>query len=569
MRIGIDIGGTHTDGVLIDGDRLIAAAKTPTFSDNLLESISQVLRSILSGQDPGKVSTINLSTTLNTNAIVTGRIEKVGVLVVGGPGIAPETYRIGEHFHLIPGSLDHLGTETTPLDMDRLQAAVADCAGKGVKSFAVVGKFSPRNPSQENTIREHLGNRADFVSSGHLLSGQLNFGRRIHTAYYNSAVWRAFRAFSTALQESLLKFNIRADVNILKADGGTMPLLRALESPVVSIFSGPAASVMGILAMEPTDSDILMLDIGGTTTDIALFAAGQPLLEREGISIDGRPTLVRAIHVESIGIGGDSLIQVEQGVVLVGPQRLGPCMARGGSAPTLMDALNVLELVEFGNSRNSIMGIEELANRHGIPGRQLARDVVDTAINAISTRIDSLITQVNSKPVYTIQEILEDRPITPSKLIVIGGPAVVFRELLQTSLGMEVVIPPLHGVANAIGAALTRSTAQLVLTADTARGKVSIPRLEIFRSVPRSYTLETAINEAKSLLIGDLEQAGVRISAEEVQITQADSFNIVEDFYTTGRNIRVVAQVQPAVTVLLDKVNAGIRIDSGPERQLL
>ena len=234
-----------------------------------------------------------------------------------------------------------------------------------------------------------------------------------------------------------------------------------------------------------------------------------------------------------------------------------------------MDALNVLELVEFGNSRNSIMGIEELANRHGIPGRQLARDVVDTAINAISTRIDSLITQVNSKPVYTIQEILEDRPITPSKLIVIGGPAVVFRELLQTSLGMEVVIPPLHGVANAIGAALTRSTAQLVLTADTARGKVSIPRLEIFRSVPRSYTLETAINEAKSLLIGDLEQAGVRISAEEVQITQADSFNIVEDFYTTGRNIRVVAQVQPAVTVLLDKVNAGIRIDSGPERQLL
>jgi N-methylhydantoinase A/oxoprolinase/acetone carboxylase beta subunit len=364
------------------------------------------------------------------------------------------------------------------------------------------------------------------------------------------------------LLESLKAFAIQAEINILKADGGTMPLARALEMPVQSIFSGPAASVMGILAMAPTGSDALMLDIGGTTTDIALFAAGQPLLEREGISIDNRPTLVRAIHVESIGIGGDSLIRVEGETVLVGPQRLGPCMAMGGPAPTLMDALNVLELVEFGHSRDSIMGIEELAGRHGLTGQQLARSAVDTAVNAISAKIDSLITQVNSKPVYTIHEILEDRPIRPSRLIVIGGPAHIFRDLLQTRLGMEVVIPPLHGVANAIGAALTRSTAQLVLTADTTRGKVSVPRLEIFRSVPASYTLEAAIAEAKSLLIGDLGQAGRGITAGEVQITQADSFNTVEDFYTTGRNIRVVAQVQPAVIVQLDTAGPDIRIES-------
>jgi N-methylhydantoinase A/oxoprolinase/acetone carboxylase beta subunit len=564
MRIGIDIGGTHTDGVLIDGGRIIAAAKAPTLHDNLLESISQVLRSILSGQDPKQVGTLNLSTTLNTNAIVTGKIDPVGLLVVGGPGIAPETYRIGEHYHLIPGSVDHLGTETMPIDTDRLKAAIADCSNKGVKSFAAVAKFSPRNPMQENRIKEHLTDRADFVSLGHLISGQLNFGRRIHTAYYNSAVWRNFKVFSTALLEGLREFDIQAEINILKADGGTMPLSRALETPVQSIFSGPAASVMGILAMVQTDSDILILDIGGTTTDIALFAGGQPLLEREGISIDERPTLVRAIHVESIGVGGDSLIQVEQEGVLVGPQRLGSCMARGGPAPTVMDALNVLELADFGNVGRSLEGMEELAVRHGLSSRQLARDAVDTAINSISTKIDALITLVNSKPIYTIHEILEDRPITPSKLIVIGGPAAVFRDLLQTRLGIEVTIPPLYEVANAIGAALTRSTAHLVLTADTSMGKVSVPMLEIFRSVPKTYNLETAIAEAKSLLIGDLEQAGIQISPEEVQITQADSFNIVEDFYTAGRNIRVVAQVQPAVIVQLDTASTDIRIDDRP-----
>ena len=203
MRIGIDIGGTHTDGVLIDGTRLVAAAKTPTDHENLLESISRVLHLILAGQDPGGVRTLNLSTTLSTNAIVTGRTEPVGMLVVGGPGIAPETYRIGDHFHVIPGSLDHLGTETSALDEEQLEEAIASCRAQGVKCFSVAAKFSPRNPAHENRIQEQLAERADFVSTGHLISGQLNFGRRIHTTYYNSAVWRTFRTFSAALDASL------------------------------------------------------------------------------------------------------------------------------------------------------------------------------------------------------------------------------------------------------------------------------------------------------------------------------------------------------------------------------
>jgi hypothetical protein len=112
-----------------------------------------------------------------------------------------------------------------------------------------------------------------------------------------------------------------------------------------------------------------------------------------------------------------------------------------------------------------------------------------------------------------------------------------------------------------VGAALTRSTAHLVLTADTATGRVSVPRVEVFRKITKGYTLDKAIEEAKSLLVDDLKKAGVTISAQEVQITQADSFNIVEDFYTTGRNIRVVAQVQPAVTCKLDMTKTDLHID--------
>ncbi len=562
MRIGIDIGGTHTDGVLIDGETIIAAAKTATVHDNLLDSITRVLRSILAGRNPKQIDTLNLSTTLNTNAIVTGRMEPVGMLVVGGPGIAAMTYQIGDHYHLIPGSLDHLGTETTPIDRERLKDAIADCKVKGVTSYSAVAKFSPRNPKFENIIKETLGDGADFVSLGHSISGQLNFGRRIYTSYFNSAVWRTFKTFTTALLDSLKGLDIHAEVNILKADGGTMPLSRALEIPVQSIFSGPAASVMGILAMVPSDSDVVILDIGGTTTDIALFAGGQPLLEREGISINDCPTLVRAIRVESIGIGGDSQIKPKADLVMVGPQRSGPCLAMNGPAPTLMDAFNVLGFSDFGDSRRSAEGLDRLAADHGMNAQQLAKAAVDTAVNEISSKIDALITQVNSKPVYTIHEILEERTIEPSKLIVIGGPAAVFKDLLQDKLGMEVIVPPLYEVANAVGAALTRSTAHLVLTADTATGRVSVPRVEVFRTITKGYTLDKAIEEAKSLLVDDLKKAGVAISAREVQITQADSINIVEDFYMTGRNIRVVAQVQPAVTCKLDMTKTDLHIDS-------
>ncbi|MDX9833737.1 MAG: hydantoinase/oxoprolinase family protein [Desulfobulbus sp.] len=563
MRIGIDIGGTHTDGVLIDGTRLIAAAKAPTLADDLLASITQVLESILVGQDPRRVHTFNLSTTLSTNAIVTGSIEPVGVLVVGGPGIDPEHYRIGDHYHLIPGSLDHLGNETLTLDTARLDQAIDACMAAGVRSFAVAGKFSPRNPAHENTITEKLADRAEFVSTGHLVSGQLNFGRRIHTSYYNSAVWRTFRTFSAALDRSLKGFDLQAEVNILKADGGTMPLARALDTPVQSIFSGPAASVMGILATVPAETDALMLDIGGTTTDIALFADGQPLLEREGIAIEGRPSLVRAVYVESIGIGGDSQITVAQGTVRTGPQRRGPCLAAGGTTPALMDAFNLLGLVEYGDTGASRRGMEGLAVTHGLDSRKLAQAAVDAAVEAVATRIDSLVTRVNAKPVYTIHEILQDRKIEPRQVMVIGGPAEVFQHLLAERLGLPVVVPPLAGVVNAVGAALTRTTSHLALTADTSRNRVAVPMLGVYRTIKRGYKLDDAIEEARTLLVADLKRAGVTIPAEEIQITQADAFNMVEGGYTAGTNIRVVAQVQPAVIARLDADTSMVRL-TGP-----
>ena len=560
MRIGIDIGGTHSDGVLVRNGRLIAAVKTRTRHEDLLASINLLLERLLAGQEASLVRCVNLSTTLTTNAIITGRVAPVAVLVSGGPGIAVENYRIGSQFHHIAGSLDHVGAETKPIDGEELASALAACRAAGIIHFAVVGKFSPRNPEHELRMAKALEGAAQVLCCGHQLSGQLNFGRRINSTYFNAAVWDIAHNFAAALGHSLHDFGLaHAEVNILRADGGTMPLARALDAPVQSILSGPAASVMGVLATMPLQEDALLLDIGGTTTDIALLADGQPLLEREGIAIADRPTLVRALRVFSIGIGGDSRIHAAADGVHCGPERLGPCMAAGGDSPTLMDACNVLGLAAHGDVAASRAGIASLAQKTGLPAQALAQAACDAATRTITAAVQGFVAEVNSKPVYTIHEILAEHRITPRRMVLIGGPAPVFQPLLQEATGMTVLCPDFAGVTNAVGAALCRSTGSLALHADTARGRLSAPTVDVVRRIARGFTVEDAVNEARKLLHDDMAAAGVSLDAEDIPITPADSFNMVEAGYTVGRNIRVAVQVKPAVLGQVEAA-AGLRL---------
>ncbi|NCD26306.1 MAG: hydantoinase/oxoprolinase family protein, partial [Deltaproteobacteria bacterium] len=264
MLIGIDVGGTHTDGVCIRDGQLLAQAKVPTDHDNLLATITEALRAILKDCQGADIRTINLSTTLSTNSIVTGHTEKVGMFVIPGPGINPQAYAMGSQYHILSGCVDHRGVVTAKARTDQIKPLATKCREDGIRVYGVVGKFCTRNPEQELAMAEALAPQADFITLGHRVSESLNFGRRVSTAYYNAAVWRTFNAFADAFEQSLKDLDIQADINIVKADGGTMPLKLAREIPVQSIFSGPAASVMGILSTAPVAEDALILDIGGT-----------------------------------------------------------------------------------------------------------------------------------------------------------------------------------------------------------------------------------------------------------------------------------------------------------------
>ncbi|MES9996863.1 hydantoinase/oxoprolinase family protein [Desulfovibrio aminophilus] len=558
MLLGIDVGGTHTDAVAVSRDGVAASCKVRTDHADLLVSVRGALENILSRVDRTQVRRLNLSTTLSTNAIVEGRTEEVGALLIPGPGIDPYNSMLCRHFHVLSGSIDHRGTEVKRLDQAEVAAAVDSCLKADIRVFAVVGKFSTRNPRHENAVRlalcrgEGACARADFLTLGHELGGRLNFPRRMATAFFNGAVWRLYNRFANAVEKTLADLNLgHVKVNVLKADGGTFPLALSRRMPVQSIFSGPAASVMGIIALCDITHDSVILDIGGTTTDIAVFAGGAPLVEQDGINIGSHPTLVRALKVHSIGIGGDSALTVLNGVVRVGPNRLGPAVAEGGSVPTLVDALNAAGLCALGDAEASRAAVAALARTHGREPETLAKEAVDAAAGSIHAAVREMTAEINDRPVYTIHELLEGRRIVPKKVYVMGGPAEVMKMPLFRKFQLSTEVPPDYAVANAIGAALTRSTWDLELFADTEKNVLFIPSLQHRENIPRTYTLEEARRDAVRHLLGHLGSLGVVLDSAEAQITRADSFNMVDGLATVGRNIRVKCQVKPGVAFRL------------------
>lgn len=556
MLIGIDVGGTHTDAVAVESGNVVASGKVPTVHDDLLSSVLGALEIVLEAVSPEDVTRLNLSTTLSTNAIVEGRTDEVGVIVSSGPGIDPYNFQTGKFYFPVSGSIDHRGEEVAPVSDAEVADAVDTCVAAGVTAYAAVSKFSTRNPAHEERIADALAGKSDVISLGHRFSGQLDFPRRIATAYYNSAVWRLYNTFADAVEAGVRSKGIAAPVSILKADGGTMPLERSRELPVESILSGPAASVMGVLAQreaaaleEDKEGDTLILDIGGTTTDIALLVAGTPLVEKDGIAVGSFPTLVRALKTRSIGVGGDSALQYSAGAVRVGPERKGVCMAEGGSSPALMDALIYCGHASFGNVEASRQGIEALAAECGQEPHAFASAAINLAVTTISQAVHDFIAEVNSTPVYTIREMLHGNDVLPDQVSIMGGPAEAFRTLLADALEMSVQTVPQFAVANAIGAAVTRPTFELELFADTEAQILFIPVMGERRSVPSSYSLLDAVLDAKEALVTYFARRDIVVEVDDIQVTEKQSFNMVGDYGTVGKNIRVKCQITPGVEI--------------------
>jgi N-methylhydantoinase A/oxoprolinase/acetone carboxylase beta subunit len=379
----------------------------------------------------------------------------------------------------------------------------------------------------------------------------LSFPRRAATAYYNSAVWRINSDFLTSVSDVLKKMGITAPGNILKADGGTMPAEASKSLAVESILSGTAASIMGITALCKITDDAVVLDIGGTTTDIALFASGVPLIEKDGISIGNTPTLVRSLQNRSIGIGGDSVITIVSGEVKAGPERKGPSVAEGGSDPTLIDAINFAGITHHRNKEKSIEAIKKLSEKNKLSASDLASKAIDFAVKKIKDEINKLLSEVNQKPVYTVHEMLRGKKITPKKIYIIGGPAKAFAQVLKSDI--EIIVPENHGVANAIGSTLAKTTFEAELFCDTGKEKMVIPNIGIEQKVAKRYSLQDAEKDLISYTRKYLENIGYKDGDLNIEIVESSNFRVIEDYFSSGNDIRVKCQIKPRVMMNLYK----------------
>jgi len=546
MILGIDVGGTHTDAVLVQNFQLIKKAKVLTDQTNIMASLLEAADRLISDNNINDIKRIVLSTTISTNAIVQNKTNRVAMVLLSGPGLSPTTLDLGKDTYFVRGYVNHRGIPVKNVNSRQIADISNEISEKQIQQIGIVGKFSSRNPQQELDTAELLQEASRNISLGHTLSGQLNFPRRIATTYLNAAIYDIYHKFVQDVQKFVAKIGLSIPVYILKADGGTLLIDQSLNCPVQTIHSGPAAGVMGVLATACIREDAVALDIGGTTTDISVFADGVPLLEPTGVSISGRKTLIRGLYTKSIGVGGDSVVKIEKGDILIGPEREGPAAALDGPFPTPTDAMIVEGMVTFGDHQKAQNAIDLIAKKLHLSVQDAARAIVEKMAAMIADHVRQILAEINNKPVYTIHELLEGKIIQPRILYVVGGPAAIAPFIAQ-NLGYPYSIPDHSEVSNAFGVAVARTTAEITILADTEKRELIFSEEGCVQSIPRGFSMADAVETGKKALHEKAVRMGAGPQDIIMEVTESQEFNMIRDFCTTGKNIRVKVQIKPGL----------------------
>ena len=363
ILLGVDTGGTYTDAVLFDerSAQVVAAAKALTTRHDLALGIRGAAEAVLksSGVDPASIALVSLSTTLATNALVEGQGGRVALVLIGFDDAAASRAGIadalrGDPCVRVAGGHDAAGFAREALDLAALDRSLRDVEN-AVDAFAVAGMFAVRNPEHEIAVRDRLRERTGLpVTCGHELSSRLDGPRRAMTCVLNARLVPTIQRLLDAADRSFTALGVSAPTMVVRGDGALVGAEVARLKPVETILSGPAASLVGASHLTG-ERDALVSDIGGTTTDYALLLEGRPRLDPDGATVGGFRTMVEAVAMRTVGLGGDSEVrwgrrgdrQVRWGTaerreeagqrLLIGPRRLVPLALLATEHPDLVE----------------------------------------------------------------------------------------------------------------------------------------------------------------------------------------------------------------------------------------
>lgn len=501
--LGIDTGGSYTDCVVLDNaaGRVLAKSKTPTTGGKLLDGIERSLLA-LDFHDWPRLDRVALSTTLATNAVVEGRGQEAGLILIGRrpPGELPARY-----VEVVRGDLNIKGRETVALD-EREVAAAVEALGPKVRALAVSGRLSVRNPAQELQVKSIVRRLSDLpVVCCHELVADLGFYERTVTGLLNARLLPLVDDFLNAAEAALRRLGIEAPLYVIKGDGAMASVAAIRQRPVETVLSGPAASLIGAIylagpAARPA-GETLIMDMGGTTTDTSLLENGRIRLRRDGASIGSWRVRVPSADILTVGLGGDSRIDLgDDGRLTFGPRRVQPAGLGGTGQLTPTDLLQAAGRINIGDGRRSRRAAEPLAARLGLDveaflglaGQGFAAEVYEKAI-------------------------APHRP-APASLIAIGAPAGAWPAEAAALAGLPLTLPAHHEVANAVGAACAEIRTVLcgfVRPGEERRGFVlHLPdeRLTFRR-------LDQAVEHARAALAEGAERRARFQGAAEVEIS--------------------------------------------------
>ena len=342
--LGIDTGGTFTDAVLLDNAKqVVATAKSLTTHYELAQGIAGALAQ-LPQERLQAVNLVCLSTTLTTNSVVEGKGAPVCVLLAGYDERQIRASGLIEllgHDAIVSlaGGHDASGQPVCALDEDAARAAIRAQAPR-VSAFAISGTFAVRNRAHEMQLRAWVRELCDKpVTCGHELASSLGAPRRALTTALNARMIPFIQRMIESVRATLGERGIHAPLMVVKGDGSLVNVDSALQRPVATVLSGPAASVLGACALAGTDNAI-MADMGGTTTDIAVVRGGMPALSEDGALIGKWRPMVEAVKIYAIGLGGDSEVRFHGGAgMTIGPRRVLPVSLLVHQHPQLLAVL--------------------------------------------------------------------------------------------------------------------------------------------------------------------------------------------------------------------------------------
>ncbi len=510
-RLGIDVGGTNTDAVILDkNDKVVSKCKKPTTEDistGIKEAVEAVFQE--SKIDPAMIVHAMLGTTHSTNAIVERKgLARMGIVRLGAPsGLAVPPYadwpedvisHIGKHYRIVKGGYEYNGTPLSSPDKDEIQKALDALKKEKIEALAVSCVFSPVNSEQEALVQdlalEIFG--SDFPVSLSAEVGSIGILERENATILNAAIAKiADRAYGS-FQDVLQDHGVKADLFVTQNDGTLMAVDYARKYPVFTIASGPTNSLRGAAFLSGM-SDALVVDVGGTTTDVGILKQGFPRESTTAMEIGGVRTNFRMPDLIAIGLGGGSLVRREDETYRVGPDSVGyriteDALIFGGKTLTATDIAVAAGLADLGDT-NKITGVD--------------KDTVKMAAQRMREMVEEVIDKMKTTAA--------DMPV-----VLVGGGSILLPEQLKGA--SEVLRPDNFDVANAIGAAIAQVSGSIDGVFDVVtKGREAVieevkeaARLEALKAGAESGTIE--IVELEEIPLAYLPSNAVRFKVKAV-----------------------------------------------------